>query len=272
MKHVTPCLDGVSETLLWTLYDRACETRRLNGALVDPDSVLMCEAIDYDFERHFGLPPGSFAARAAEIDHLLRRWLERHPDGLVVSLGEGLEAQARRVDNGRMRWLSVDLPAAIQLRERFLAPTERFRHVATSVFDSDWMGKIDSSSDLFIVVQGLFMYLEAEMVRRLFVQIVERFPAAEIAFDVVPRWFSQLTLWGFVQTPYFRLPPMPWGIDRNEIESRLRSWCPRIAVLELVDYRTPHGWPKLLEDLFRLIPLAENELPCLVHAVVREER
>ena len=194
MKRVMPRLDGVSETMLWTLYDRACEARRPDGVLVDPDSVRICEAIDYDFKRHFGHPFGSFAARAAEIDHLLRGWLDRHPDGLVVSLGEGLEAQARRVDNGRMRWLSVDLPAAIELRECFLAPTERFHHVAASAFDSDWMGKIEPSSNIFIVAQGLFMYLEPKAVRRLFVQIVERFPTAEIAFDVIPRWFSQLTL------------------------------------------------------------------------------
>jgi O-methyltransferase involved in polyketide biosynthesis len=32
-----------------------------------------------------------------------------------VSLGEGLETQGRRVDNGRLRWLSVDLPDAIRL-------------------------------------------------------------------------------------------------------------------------------------------------------------
>jgi hypothetical protein len=26
--------------------------------------------------------------------------------------------------------------------------------------------------------------------------IADRFPAAEIVFDAVPRWFSHLTLWG----------------------------------------------------------------------------
>ncbi len=106
--------DGVSETMLWTLYDRACEARRPDGILKDPDSVRICNAIDYDFVRRFGEPVGSFAARAARIDQLLTRWLERHPDGLVVSLGEGLETQAHRVDNGQMQWITVDLPAAIR--------------------------------------------------------------------------------------------------------------------------------------------------------------
>lgn len=272
MKCVTPHLDGVAEMMLWTLYDRACEARRPDAVLVDPDSVRICESIDYDFEGRFGQPLGSFAARAVEIDHLLRRWLERHPDGLVVSLAEGLEAQAKRVDNGRMRWLTVDLPSAIELRECFLAPTERFRHVAADAFDTSWMAQTKSSYDIFIVIQGFFMYLEPEAVKHLFVQLVERFPTAEIVFDVIPRWFSQMTLRGFMQTPYFRLPPMPWGIDRDEIESSLRSWSPRVAMLKLIDYRTPHGWPKLLEDFCRLIPLAQNHSPCLVHVVLRDSR
>jgi O-methyltransferase involved in polyketide biosynthesis len=265
---ITSKLDGVSETMLWTLYDRACEARRPDGILVDPDSVRICDAIDYDFTRHFGDPVGSFAARAAEIDQLLRRWLEHHPDGLIVSLGEGLETQAHRVDNGRMRWLTVDLPVAIELRKHFLPSSKRFRHVAGSVFEPDWMDEIEPTPDVFIVVQGLFMYLEPEAVRRLFVQIVERFPGAEIAFDVIPRWFSRLTMWGVMQTPHYRLPPMPWGIDGDEITTRLHSWSSGIVALSMLEYRIPRGWPKIMEDLFRMNPLTKFHLPCLVHLKV----
>ncbi len=92
------------------LHNRASEARRPDGVLADIDSVRIHEAIEYDFAGHFGDPVGSLAVRAAEIDRALRDWLERHPDGCVVSLGEGLETQVRRVDNGRVRWLSVDYP------------------------------------------------------------------------------------------------------------------------------------------------------------------
>jgi O-methyltransferase involved in polyketide biosynthesis len=271
-----PCkLDGVSETTLWTLYDRACEAGRPDGILSDPHSVRICNAIDYDFERHFGEPVGSFAARAAQIDQLLKRWLERHPDGLIVSLGEGLETQAHRVDNGKMRWLTVDLPAVIALREHFLPSSGRLRHVAASVFEPDWIDGIkgiegtEPGPDVFIVVQGLFMYLDPEAVRRLFIRIVDHFPGAEIAFDAIPRWFSQLTQWGVMQTAHYRLPPMPWGINSDEVAACLHSWSSRIAALSVLEYRVPRGWPKLTEDLFRMNPLTKGHLPCLVHAKVR---
>jgi O-methyltransferase involved in polyketide biosynthesis len=262
-------LEGVSETMLWTLYDRACEARRADSVLVDPDSVRICDAIDYDFAGSFGEPVGSFAARAAKIDQILKAWLERHPDGLIVSLGEGLETQARRVDNGRMRWLTVDLPAAIELRQQFLPSSERFRHVAASVFEPAWIDAMESSSDVFIVVQGLFMYLEPGAVRRLFIEIVERFPGAEIAFDVIPRWFSQLTLYGLMQTPRYRLPSMPWGINSDEITARLHGWSSAIAAVSVLEYRMPRGWPKLIEDFIRMNPLTRRHLPCLVHVNVQ---
>ncbi len=263
-------LAGVSETMLWSLHNRASEARRHDGVLIDPDSVRIHEAIDYDFSRHFGDPVGSLAVRAAEIDRVIRLWLVDHPDGFIVSLGEGLETQVRRVDNGRMHWLSVDLPDAIRLRERFLAPTDRFRHIGLNALDPSWMDLVDPSSGLFIVAQGLLMYLDPEMVRQLLARVAERFPRAEIIFDVVPRWFSRLTLLGLQQTPHYRLPPMPWGINRDEIEPTLRRWCPHVTSIAFLDYRVPRGLLPLFAQLIRHIPVVRHEIPSLVHVIVAE--
>jgi O-methyltransferase involved in polyketide biosynthesis len=267
-RQITPDIAGVSETMLWALHNRASEARRRDGILVDPDCVRIHEAIDYDFERQFGDPVGSLAVRAAEIDRALRRWRERHPNGFVVSLGEGLETQVRRVDNGRVRWLSVDLPNAIRLRERFLAPTDRFRHIGVSALDVTWMDAVDPSSGVFIVAQGLLMYLESEAVHRLYSCIADRFPGAEMVFDVVPRWFSRLTLLGWKQTPLYRLPPMPWGINRDELEPTLRRWHPRLNDVEFLEYRAPRGLPLLLAHVLDHIPVVRHEVPSLVHATL----
>jgi hypothetical protein len=258
--NVLSSLDGVSETMLWTLYDRACESGRSDGVLIDQESARICEAINYDFAGRFGNPDGSFAARAAEIDRLIVRWLENHPDGVVISLGEGLETQGRRVDNGRMQWLTVDLPAAIEFRENFLKPSKRFRHVAASALDPVWADELGPNTDVFIVAQGLFMYL------------IARFPKAELVFDVIPQWFSSLTMWGVMKTPYYRLPPMPWGIDADDIGSCLREWSSGIETINLLEYRAPRGWPRLMENLLRMNPTNKRYLPCLVQVVLQEKR
>jgi len=268
--RIAPELAGVSETMLWGLHNRASEARRADGALTDPVCVRIHDAIDYDFVRHFGDAQGSLSVRAAEIDRVIRRWLESHPDGLVVSLGEGLETQAWRVDNGRMRWLSVDLPDAIRIREVFLQPTDRFSHMSVSAHDPAWMDAVDLSSGVFIVAQGLLMYLEPEKVRRLLSDIADRFPGAEMVFDVVPRWFSRLTMSGLWQTPHYRLPPMPWGINRDEVIPTLKGWNARLASIEFLDYRSPRGVPLLFVRASRGIPFLRHEVPSLVHVTIPE--
>jgi O-methyltransferase involved in polyketide biosynthesis len=269
--RIAPALANVSETMLWALHNRASEASRQDGVLTDPASVRIHQSLDYAFSRHFGRPAGSLAARAAEIDKALARWIARHPDGTVVSLGEGLETQCLRVDNGRIRWLSVDLPDAISLRARFLPPTDRFRHIAASALDPAWMDAVDPSADVFIVAQGLLMYLPPRSLRKLFASIADRFPAAEMVFDVVPRWFSRLTLLGLNQTPRYRLPPMPWGINRDEIEPTLRRWMPRLANVTFLDYRVPRGLSHFAAHLIARMPFLRHEVPSLVHVALAPE-
>jgi len=261
---IVPGLSGVSETMLWSLHNRACEARRQDGILNDPATILIHDAIDYDFQHHFGLPRGSLAARAAQIDQALRQWLTEHPDGFVVSLGEGLETQCSRVDNGRMRWLTVDLPDAIVLRERFIRPNPRFSHLPVSALSPEWMEDVDTSAGVCIIAQGLLMYLQPELVRELFQAVAARFAGAMMVFDTVPRWFSRLTLDGLQQTPHYRLPPMPWGIDQDEVASTLRRWHPALAGVEFLEYRAPRGLHRYVANWVGGMPVFRHEVPCLV--------
>jgi O-methyltransferase involved in polyketide biosynthesis len=261
---IIPGLSGISETMLWSLHNRACEARRRNGILTDPDTIRIHDSIDYDFARHFGTPTGSLAARAAAIDRALRAWLLTHPDGAIVSLGEGLETQAARVDNGRMSWLSVDLPHAIALRERFIPPTLRLRHHAASALSPCWMDEINPAAGICIIAQGLLMYLDPALVKTLFRAIAERFPGAVMIFDSIPRWFSRLTLEGLQQTPHYRLPPMPWGIDRDEIEKTLKAWMPGLSNVEFLEYLAPRGLHRYAAQFVGHIPVYRHELPSLV--------
>ncbi len=269
--QIAPDLSGVPNTMLWALHNRAMEAARRDSVLDDPASVRIYQSLDYDFDRNFGIPSGLLAARAAAIDDVLKRWIARHPDGIVVSLGEGLETQRHRVDNCRVRWISVDLPEAILLRERFLAPTDRFRHVATSALDPAWMDAVDPMANVFIVAQGLLMYLQPAMLRTLFAEICRRFPAAEMVFDVVPRWYSRLTLLGLNRTPHYRIPPMPWGINRDEVEPTLRDWLPNLDSITFLDYRTPRGWSQAMARMAHHFPIVRNEVPSLVHVVLALE-
>lgn len=259
---LTPNLSGVPETMLWALYDRASEAMRPEGTYRDPECVRIYQAIDYDFAGRFGTPLGLAPARAAKMDAVVRRWLARHPRGFVVSLGEGVETQVHRVDNGSMTWLTVDLPEAITFREQFIKPTPRFRHLAMSAFDLDWMDRVQSGFGVFIIAQGLLMYFDANRVRDLLRAISERFHGAEMLFDVLPRVSTHQS---HEVTPTWTSPVMPWGLDRNEIPGTFRVWMPGLKKVRSSRYRVGSHRPAIVEDILDALLPHRQRLPCLAH-------
>jgi O-methyltransferase involved in polyketide biosynthesis len=242
-------LSGVPETMLWTLHARAAEFNARRSVLRDARAAALVRLIDCDFSGRFGPPNRLFAVRAALLDNALRAWARRHPKGLVVSLGEGLETQAWRVDNGALRWLSVDLPEGIRAREVFLLPSLRFMHLAADATGDAWFSRVDAGQGVFFVAQGLCMYLQPSAVEALFKRLAARFPGAELAFDVVHRALSAATCTPQPPGRYFSLPPMPWGLDRHEIEPVLRSWHPRLRRIRFMPYRVPGRAPVWLAEL-----------------------
>ncbi len=214
---------------------------------------------------HFGRPSGHAPARAAKMDQAIRLWLSRHPRGLVVSLGEGLETQAYRVDNGTMKWLSVDLPESIELRARFLPPTGRFRHLAMSALDLTWMDHVDDRAGVFFVAQGVLMYFNPEPARQLFVAISQRFTGAEMILSVIPRALAKATAEGHQVTETWTSPVMPWGVDRNEVGTILRSWLPRLKIIKASRYRMPSRRPAFLENILDESAAKRQREPSLVH-------
>lgn len=233
-------LGGVPETLLWTLYHRAAEARRPDAVLHDPRAVELIERIDYPFAERFGASGfGQWQAlRARTFDREVRRFLAAHPAATVVALGEGLETQFWRVDDGRVTWLTVDVPEAIAARERLLPPSPRQRQLAYSALDTRWMDEVDASRGILVTAQGLLMYFEPADVHRLIAGCAERFSGGELIFDAVPRWLSERTRrQRLATTSGYQPPPWLWGMDRDE-ERRLLA-LPGFA--ELRRLRPPRG-------------------------------
>ena len=249
MTERTPAdLAGVPETLLWTLYQRAAEARRPDTVLRDVRAVQLVEAIDYPFEDRFGGGElGQWQAlRARCFDQQVSRFLAEHPGGTVVALGEGLETQFWRVDDGRVHWLTVDLPETIELRRRLLPPeSPRQRMIGASALERTWLDEVHPARGLMITAQGLLMYLQPEEVHRLVAAVAARFPGSSMVLDGVPPRFSARTVKGrmTVRTSHgigaegYTAPPMPWALDNAE-RDRLRALHPGIV---LTDLRPPRG-------------------------------
>jgi hypothetical protein len=130
------------------------------------------------------------------------------------------------------------------------------------------MDAVNPASGVFIVAQGLLMYLAPESARQLFAGIADRFPGSELVFDTIPRWFSHLTRLGLNQTAHYRLPSMPWGINRDEIEPTLRRWHPGVATIALLSYQSPRGLLRLMAGMTNQVPIGRHRVPSLVHVTI----
>ncbi len=205
----------------------------------DATAVELVDRIDYPFEERFGSSFGQWQAlRAGCFDAAVVRFLGAHPDGTVVALGEGLETQFRRVDNGRVRWLSVDVEEAVALRDRLLPRVPRQRNLACSALDERWLGEVDASGGVLVTAQGLLMYFDRAEAHRLIAACAERFPGGTLVFDAVPQWLSERSRHGGLRRPGgYEPPPWPWGVDADE-ERRLAA-IPNVDGLHAL--RLPRG-------------------------------
>lgn len=235
-------LGGVAETLLWTLYQRSLEARRPDAVIADPLALQLVDRIEYPFAERFGAPAGLAqlqALRAKCFDREVRRFLAAHPGGKVIALGEGLETQFWRVDDGVVRWVTVELPEVVELRRRLLPDFERQSSRAESATDLGWLEEIEPGARTLITAQGLLMYLEPVQVHDLLRAAAERLDGGAIVFDAVPAGLAARSRAGKLGRPGgYQPPPWPWGLDPAE-EQRLRELSP--AVAELTRLPLPRG-------------------------------
>jgi O-methyltransferase involved in polyketide biosynthesis len=188
-----PHLEGVRPAPLWTLYNRAAEAARPDGVLDDKQAVELFRALAYPARELFGDPQQAHALRALCFDQAMRRVIGEHPGGTVVSLGDGFDTGLWRIDDGRVRWLSVDLPEVVALRDEHLPAHPRLRNLARSALDLSWMDEVDTGEHVLISAQGVLMHFEPDEALGLVEACSRRFPGGHMVFDHVPAWFGRKT-------------------------------------------------------------------------------
>ena len=267
---VTVDLTGVPETMLWPLWHRAAETGRPDRLIDDPMAADLVARIDYDFAGSFGKPSVIHPIRARVCDDLVRAYLKRtEGDPIVIALGDGLETQFWRVDDGRVRWFSIDVPEAIETRRRLLPEHPRAALIAASALDPGWMDEIPDGPPPFISAAGLLMYFEEGAVRDLLARIAARFGGAQLFFDTIPAYFARKTLRGFKLTKSYTAPPMPWGISVDDVPQFLAR-VPGLDVGRVQTYADPFPGRTRFYKLLSMIAFIRNRLaPGLVHGFAR---
>jgi O-methyltransferase involved in polyketide biosynthesis len=231
MEREKVALTGAPETMLATLYARALDSRAPRSVLHDEAAARAVERIDYDFRRTgiTATTAAGVALRGRQLDAWTREFLDAHPEATVLHLACGLDTRAQRlgVPPG-VRWIDLDHPDVVALRERLLPPPAGdYRLVASSVTDEGWLASVPADRPTVAVFEGLSMYLRKEDGRRLIERIAGRFPSGQLLFDA----------YGTIAIRLQKLVPavrnagatLHWGVDDPR---ELETWHAGLVLLD----------------------------------------
>jgi O-methyltransferase involved in polyketide biosynthesis len=177
----------VQETLAFPLYGRSIANQKYPRLFRDTEAAKIMSRMDYDFSKsNMGsIPSIIYGIRHETLVAAAKNYLKDYPDAIIVNLGCGLDTSFTFIDNGKCRYVNLDLPDVIRLRERLFDVRDREMNLAHSALDPAWMDRIgaDKSDHVFIISGGVLFYFKPEEVRMLIDGMAKRFHEGGFFFD-----------------------------------------------------------------------------------------
>ncbi len=229
-------ISGLTEaqaTMLMPLWSRALESRRDQPLIRDDKAEEIVDRLDFAFEQFHrkAVPAFDYCLRASVIDQLVRRFLETNKPATVVELGVGLDTRSERLDNGRTVWVELDLPDAMQVRQRFFQPNSRRIMIGDSLLDSTWFEVIEQhrQGPILFIAEGVFYFFEERQLREILSRLADRFPGSSLIFDAQ----SPLYLWVSNCRHPFRDSRLQFSLAGVK---RVESWDARLRVQQYIGF------------------------------------
>lgn len=123
------------------------------------------------------------AARYYNMDQFVRSFLKKHPDGMVVNLGAGLDTMNYRIHSLSTPFYSIDFPDVIQMREKLLGKSENETMIGCDLTNMSWAKTIDTEKPTIFIASGVFQYFKPEIVEILIQDLKAVFQNSELVFD-----------------------------------------------------------------------------------------
>jgi O-methyltransferase involved in polyketide biosynthesis len=253
-----PTLTPAQASLYLTLCGRALDSRAPRPFLGDTTADAITARIGYDCSR-FPMPASSvtdIALRAKKLDGVVRRFVDRHPDAVVLDLGAGLDSRWVRIGPpATVDWYDIDLPEVLGLRARAIGFDTRAHAIAADVTTPGWLDAVPTGRPAVIVADGLLAFLTREAFVTLLHRLVDHFPTGEIAFNgytrfhtwVLKRYGGTASIAAAVVNPGFDDPrdPQRWEPRLRLVEEILLTREPEVAayppIIRLVTRLAAHS-------------------------------
>jgi len=188
-------LGVVQETLLIPLAARAAAARHWPElGFADAIAEDLVARLDADTDRFLVDTPSMVGSilRAQWFDRLASDFIQRHPDGLCVDLGAGLDTRGQRIDacaGPGIDWIDIDLADVTRLRKALLPHHPRIRTLTADITKGAWLDRLPWTAcrPVLMMAEGVLMYLEPAAAKGLIAGICAaadaRGAALEFAFD-----------------------------------------------------------------------------------------
>ncbi|KAH8589923.1 tetracenomycin polyketide synthesis O-methyltransferase tcmP [Bisporella sp. PMI_857] len=220
-------LTGPQETLLATLYGRSQDAASSNPILGDKWALQLVEKVDYNFAKTGidATASASVAIRAKLLDQWTSEFLAAHPSATVLHLACGLDSRCLRVQHGPgVRWVDVDLPDVMHLRQQLVPIPEGDYHLLSASHSGR---PVDRPT--VAVFEGLTMYLREDEGRQMVKAIINRFAVTggQLVFDCYGS--IAIRLQRFMKPVKNTGSELHWGIDDPKA---LEAWCPGLKLVD----------------------------------------
>jgi O-methyltransferase involved in polyketide biosynthesis len=174
-------------TLLATLYARATESKSSSPIIKDEMAEQAIQKIDYDFLK-LKVDVIGISMRAKQFDNWTNDFLARNPKAIVLQLGCGLDSRVYRINpTASVKWYDVDYPEVIELRSKLYPERQNYTTIGESLENTEWINQIQSNIPVFVILEGVSMYLNSEIMNSLLRHITSHFKNGEIAFDAISK-------------------------------------------------------------------------------------
>lgn len=242
MSITVPTLPPAQDSLFLTLCGRALDSRSPHPLLADTTADQIVDRLGYDIstQPHAATGMRDIALRAKKLDRIVSRFIDRHPDAVVLDLGAGLDTRMIRVDPPpSVDWYDIDVPAVTSLRDQVVPHRDHAHTLGADLTDPHLLDDVTSGRPAVIVADGLLAFLTQPDFIALLHRLVDDFPAGEIAFNGYTRFHvwalkhygGTAAIAGGVVNPGFDDPREPerWEPRLKLVEEILLTRAPEIA-------------------------------------------
>jgi O-methyltransferase involved in polyketide biosynthesis len=249
-----PAFTPAQESLFLTLGGRALDSRLPRPFLGDAMADEILRKTGYDLatfpslvSRYVGPRAKVFdiAVRAKRLDEVVRRFVDRHPDAVVLDLGAGLDSRMVRIGPpSTVDWYDVDFPDVVTLRQQLLPQPANAHNIAADVTDPAWLAEVPADRPTVIVFDGLVAFVPQDGFVSLLNRLTNHFSGGELAFNLYTTWAvwalthtkSLAAIAGGVANPGFNDPREPehWVPGLKLIEETFLTRAPELGEFPLI--------------------------------------